>query len=111
MRGASAPQSGGPDHARPCPPVRACCQTGASRYIFPAPYVHWMLVFRRLVATHVLTVKQLAATDYKEQGAMAKLAGEKLLSMLVETRRATPSFEDVPIHSADLEKIIRAGLA
>ncbi len=42
---------------------------------------------------------------------MAKVAGEKLLSMLVETRRATPSFEDVPIHSADLEKIIRAGLA
>jgi nitroreductase len=42
---------------------------------------------------------------------MAKVAGERLLSAVVETRRATPSFEDVPIHSADLEKIIRAGLA
>jgi nitroreductase len=42
---------------------------------------------------------------------MAKVAAEKSLSSVLETRRATPSFEDVPIHSADLEKIIRAGLA
>lgn len=41
---------------------------------------------------------------------MAKVAGEKLLSQAIRERRATPSFEDVPIHSADLEKIIRAGL-
>ncbi len=41
---------------------------------------------------------------------MAKVAGEKLLSEVIKERRATPSFEDVPIHSADLEKIIRAGL-
>ncbi len=41
---------------------------------------------------------------------MAKLAAEKPLSQAVKDRRATPSFEDVPIHSADLEKIIRAGL-
>ena len=42
---------------------------------------------------------------------MARVAGEKLLSEVVQERRATPSFEEVPIHSADLEKIIRAGLA
>lgn len=42
---------------------------------------------------------------------MAKVAGEKPLSEAVQERRATPSFEDIPIHSADLEKIIRAGLA
>ena len=42
---------------------------------------------------------------------MAKVAGEKLLSEAVAQRRATPSFQEVPIHSADLEKIIRAGLA
>ncbi|HET9181647.1 MAG TPA: nitroreductase family protein [Candidatus Angelobacter sp.] len=42
---------------------------------------------------------------------MAKVAAEKTLSYAIETRRATPSFEDLPIHSADLEKIIRAGLA
>ena len=41
---------------------------------------------------------------------MAKVAAEKLLSQVVKERRATPSFEDVPIHSADLEKIVRAGL-
>jgi nitroreductase len=41
---------------------------------------------------------------------MAKVAGEKLLSEAIKERRATPSFEDVPIHTADLEKIIRAGL-
>src|SRR5258707_1986082 len=41
---------------------------------------------------------------------MAKIAAEKPLSQAVKERRATPSFEDVPIHSADLEKIIRAGL-
>jgi len=41
---------------------------------------------------------------------MAKIAPEKPFSQAVKERRATPSFEDVPIHSADLEKIIRAGL-
>ena len=41
---------------------------------------------------------------------MAKVAAEKPLSQAIKERRATPSFEDVPIHSADLEKIIRAGL-
>ncbi len=41
---------------------------------------------------------------------MAKTAAEKPLSQAIKERRATPSFEAVPIHSADLEKIIRAGL-
>jgi nitroreductase len=41
---------------------------------------------------------------------MAKIAAEKPLSQAIQERRATPSFEDVPIHNADLEKIIRAGL-
>jgi nitroreductase len=41
---------------------------------------------------------------------MAKTAAEKPLSQAIKERRATPSFEDVPIHNADLEKIIRAGL-
>jgi nitroreductase len=42
---------------------------------------------------------------------MAKVAGEKPLSEVIAERRATPSFEDIPIHTADLEKIIRAGLS
>lgn len=41
---------------------------------------------------------------------MARVAGEKLLSVAIQERRATNSFEDVPIHGADLEKIIRSGL-
>lgn len=41
---------------------------------------------------------------------MAKTTAEKPLSHAIQERRATPSFEDVPIHGADLEKIIRAGL-
>lgn len=41
---------------------------------------------------------------------MAKVAAEKLLSVAIKERRATPGFKDVPIHDADLEKIIRAGL-
>lgn len=41
---------------------------------------------------------------------MAKVAGEKLLSEAIKDRRATNSFEDVPIHGADIEKIIRTGL-
>jgi nitroreductase len=41
---------------------------------------------------------------------MAKIAAEKPLSQAIKERRAAPSFEDVPIHNADLEKIIRAGL-
>jgi nitroreductase len=42
---------------------------------------------------------------------MAKVAGEKPLSQVIAERRATQSFEHVPIHASDLEKIIRAGLA
>jgi nitroreductase len=42
---------------------------------------------------------------------MAKVAGEKLLSEAIRERRATPAFEELPIHTADLEKIIAAGLA
>ena len=41
---------------------------------------------------------------------MARVAGEKPLSQVIAERRATSSFEHVPIHAADLEKIIRAGL-
>lgn len=41
---------------------------------------------------------------------MAKTTGEKPLSEAIRERRATSSFEEVPIHAADLEKIIRAGL-
>lgn len=41
---------------------------------------------------------------------MAKVAGEKPLSEAILERRATQSFEHVPIHAADLTKIIRAGL-
>lgn len=41
---------------------------------------------------------------------MARVAGEKPFSQAIAERRATPSFEHIPIHSADLEKIIRAGL-
>src|SRR5258708_40156443 len=41
---------------------------------------------------------------------MAKVAAEKPFSEALKERRATNSFEDVPIHDADLEKIIRAGL-
>ena len=40
---------------------------------------------------------------------MAKVQ-EKLFSAAVKERRATPSFEDVPIPGADLEMIVRAGL-
>jgi nitroreductase len=42
---------------------------------------------------------------------MAKRAAEKLLSQVVRERRATPSFESIPIHEADLKKIIEAGLS
>jgi len=41
---------------------------------------------------------------------MARVGGEKLLSEAIIERRATSSFEGVPIHGADLEKIVRAGL-
>jgi len=41
---------------------------------------------------------------------MARVAGEKPLSQVIAERRATSSFEHVPIHAADLGKIIRAGL-
>src|SRR5215472_1855975 len=45
-----------------------------------------------------------------EDLSMAKAAQEKLFSAAVKERRATSSFEDVPIPGADLEKIVRAGL-
>jgi nitroreductase len=41
---------------------------------------------------------------------MTKIAGEKPLSQAILERRATNSFEHGPIHAADLEKIVRAGL-
>lgn len=41
---------------------------------------------------------------------MTTISGEKLLSEAIRDRRATTSFENVPIHTADLEKIVRAGL-
>jgi nitroreductase len=41
---------------------------------------------------------------------MAKVAQEKPFSVAVKERRATSSFEDVPIPGADLEKIVRVGL-
>jgi nitroreductase len=41
---------------------------------------------------------------------MARVAGERPFSEVLKERRATNNFEEVPIHSADLEKIIRAGL-
>ena len=41
---------------------------------------------------------------------MARVAGEKPLSEAIRDRRATQSFEHVPIHALDLQKIIRAGL-
>ena len=41
---------------------------------------------------------------------MAKVAAEKLFTQAVKERRATSSFEDVPINGADLEKIVRTGL-
>ena len=41
---------------------------------------------------------------------MARVGGEKLLSEAIRERRATTSLEGVPIHGADLEKIVRAGL-
>jgi nitroreductase len=50
-------------------------------------------------------VQQLA-----EEPNMANVAQEKLFSAAVEERRATSSFEDVPIPGVDLEKIVRAGL-
>lgn len=42
---------------------------------------------------------------------MAKRAPEKLLSEVVRERRATPSFESIPVHEADLKKVLEAGLA
>ena len=42
---------------------------------------------------------------------MAKRAAEKPLSEVTRERRATPSFESIPVHEADLKKIIETGLA
>jgi nitroreductase len=42
---------------------------------------------------------------------MAKRAAEKLLSDVIRERRATPGFESIPLHEADLKKILEAGLA
>ena len=41
---------------------------------------------------------------------MAKLAAEKPLSQAIQERRATNSFEPVPVHEEDLKKILQAGL-
>jgi nitroreductase len=41
---------------------------------------------------------------------MTGIAGEKPLSEAILERRATSSFEELPIHSADLERILKAGL-
>jgi nitroreductase len=41
---------------------------------------------------------------------MAKRAAEKLLSDVIRERRATGSFESVPVHDEDLKKILQAGL-
>jgi len=67
------------------------------------PFANCYLLIARL------SVKELLVPT-EEELPMAKVAGEKLLSEAIRERRATPSFEDVPIHDADLEKIIRAGL-
>lgn len=40
---------------------------------------------------------------------MAKRAAEKSLSDVIRERRATPSFESVPVHDEDLKKILQAG--
>src|SRR5262245_24074955 len=42
---------------------------------------------------------------------MAKRAAEKLLSEVIRDRRATPSFESIPVHEVDLRKIMEAGLS
>ena len=41
---------------------------------------------------------------------MAKRAGEKPLSQAIKERRATSSFEPVPVHEEDLKRILQAGL-
>src|SRR5260370_27535704 len=61
-----------------------------------------------ILASPDLLVQQLREMARSRE--MAKIAGEKPLSEAIKERRATNSFEDVPIHDADLEKIIRAGL-
>ena len=45
-----------------------------------------------------------------EDTSILNAAQEKLFSTAVKERRATASFEDVPIPGVDLEKIVRAGL-
>jgi len=42
---------------------------------------------------------------------MAKRAVEKSLSEAIRDRRATPSFESIPVHDEDLKKILQAGQA
>jgi nitroreductase len=42
---------------------------------------------------------------------MAKTAAEKPLSQVIRERRSTQSYEPVPVHEADLKKILDAGLA
>ena len=41
---------------------------------------------------------------------MAKRAGEKLLSEVIRERRATGSYESIPVHDENLKKILQAGL-
>jgi nitroreductase len=57
----------------------------------------------------VLAIPESPVQQLAEDPTMAKVQ-EKLFSAAVKERRATSSFEDVPIPGADLEKIVRAGL-
>lgn len=41
---------------------------------------------------------------------MAKWAAEKLLSEVIRERRATGSYEPIPVHDEDIRKILQAGL-
>src|SRR5215831_16001845 len=83
----------------------------ATRMGFASPPLVRLAVFA--ITPHTITRFFPGASPMQQwarSSAMAKVAGEKLLSQAIKERRATPSFEDVPIHGADLEKIIRAGL-
>ena len=45
--------------------------------------------------------------DLLEEDGMAKVAGEKPLSQAIAERRATPSFEHVPIHALEMATWMR----
>src|SRR6516165_496696 len=61
-------------------------------------------------ASFLVSVEPFVKQCQKRGVFMTTISGEKLLSEAIRDRRATPSFENVPIHTADLEKIVRAGL-